>query len=116
METAFGSLAVGLRKFATIANGWLARPAHITLPEDDRFRLIGRYRTKDGQYFEVTGTEDGFHIQGLSQRELSPIDNVTLFDSGDPESIVRFRDLQKAGYSYLVVTHPLRLTITAARV
>ncbi len=97
MAAVFGSLGFGLRKFASIANGWLAGPARIALPAEERQRLIGRYRTKDGQYLEVTGTEDGFRILGLSQRELSAIDHVTLYGDGDPESVVRFSDLQKAG-------------------
>jgi hypothetical protein len=115
MEAAFESVAEGIRKFATIANGWLSRREQITLAQKERDRLTGRYRAKDGQYFEVAATSAGFRIDGLTQSELSPVDRATLLTSSDPELVVRFKYLQNGGYSCFVATHPLRLTIIALR-
>jgi hypothetical protein len=116
METVFESMAGGLRKFATMANGWLAGPEQISLSDRERDRLIGRYRAKDGQDFEVTGTDAGFLIEGLTDLELSPIERAVLFTGSDPELIVRFKYLQNGRYTCLVATHPLRLTTIALRV
>jgi hypothetical protein len=116
METPFESVAENIRKFASVAHGWLSGPDQITLAENDRDRLIGRYRTKAGQDLVVTKTCAGFRIEGLTQWELLPIERATLFTGNDPELIVRFKYLQNGRYTCLVATHPLRLTTIALRV
>jgi hypothetical protein len=115
MEAVFGSVAEGIRKVASIANGWLAGPERIALSEKECDRLVGSYRAKDGRNFEVIRTEAGFRIEGLTRWELSPIDRATLFTGSDPELIVRFKYLQNGRYNCLVATHPLRLTTIALR-
>ena len=115
MEVVFGTVAEGVRKFANIANGWLAGPKQITLSEQECGRLTGYYKARDGQSFEVIRTSAGFRIEGLTQWELSPSDRGTLFTSKDPELNVRFKYLQNGRYNCLVATHPLRLTTIALR-
>jgi hypothetical protein len=115
MEAVFGSVAEGIRKFANIANGWLAGPERIALSEQEYNRLVGSYRAKNGQHFDVIRTEAGFRIERLTRWDLSPIDRATLFTDRDPELIVRFKYLQNGRYNCLVATHPLRLTTIALR-
>ena len=115
MDAVFGNVAESIRKFASIAHGFLAGPERPALSEKQCDRLVGRYRAKDGQNFEVTRREAGFRIEGLTRWELLPIDRATLFTGNDPELVVRFKYLQNGRYNCLVATHPLRLTVVALR-
>ncbi len=116
MGAVFETLTGSLRKFVIISHRWLPKSPIVALSGEDRSKIIGRFRAEDGQDFEVISTASGFRIDGLTGRELVPISIQTLYDSGDPEAIVRFDRLRNRVYTSFTVTHPLRLTISARRV
>jgi len=116
MGVVFETLSGSLRKIVAVSSAWLPRPHAVSLSEDDRRKIIGRFRAEDGREFKVLPTASGFHIDGLSGRELIAISAETLYDAGDPEAIVRFERLRNRVYTNFIVTHPLRLSINARRV
>jgi len=116
VSAVFESFAGGIRKIVAVSSGWLPKPPMVILSGEDRHKVIGRFRAEDGRNFEVISTDIGFRIDGLTSRELIPIDNQTFYDTGDPEAIVRFKRLRNRVYTGFAVTHPLRLTINARRV
>jgi len=116
MGLVFETLSGSLRKIAAVSSAWLPRPRAVRLSDEERRKIIGRFRAEDGREFEVFPTASGFLIDGLSGRELTAISAETLYDAGDPEAIVRFERLRNRVYTIFVVTHPLRLSINARRV
>ena len=114
-EVVLQSLSDSFRKVASIADGWISKSPQVILPEKDQNRLTGCYRTKEGLLLELAWEQGRFFSKGFYESELSLIDSTTLFDINDAEALISFSKLQDEGYTYLTITHPLRLTITAVR-